>query len=101
MERGVIISNDSLQTVDITYRVWDGDTQEVLAQGRFTSPANQNRQVASLTLEEASPRLILIEWETGGQTFGNHYLHHTPPLDFTRYRAWLPQIAALPRPFQI
>ena len=95
----VIISNDSLQDADVFYRVWEAGIPEMLAQGTFNSPANQNWQVAAIPLEGESPRLFLLEWQVGAQRFGNHYLLAVPPLDFARYRLWLPEIAALPRPF--
>jgi hypothetical protein len=43
--------------------------------------------------------LFLINWEIGGESYGNHYLSGTPPVSLERYRACLPQIAALPHPF--
>jgi len=97
----VVLSNDSLVTVSGVYRIWDADTQQTLAGGGFTSQANENRSLATLVLDDAVPRLLLIEWRIGDKVFGNHTLHHRPPLAFEQYRAWLPAIAALPRQFDL
>ena len=73
---------------------------ETVADGRVPLvPANQNWQVARIRTYASDQRLYLIEWEVDGQTFGNHYLAGYPPFSLERYRAWLPAIAALPRPF--
>jgi beta-mannosidase len=97
----VIASNDSLQDVNIHYRVWDADTDQTVAEGDFTLPANQNWQVASLSVAADEQRLFLIEWQVGDESFGNHYLYGAPPFSLERYRHWLPKIAARPRAFAV
>jgi beta-mannosidase len=98
-EKHLYIANDTRQDAEVTYRVWDADTDATLAEGHTTSIANQNHPITSLSLAQANPQLILIEWQIGQQLFGNHYLAHTPPVDFTRYLSWLPKIANLQRIF--
>jgi beta-mannosidase len=97
----VIASNDSRQDVDLHYRTWDADTDQVVAEGDFTLPANQNWQVAIIPVAASEQRLFLIEWQVGGETFGNHYLFGAPHFSLERYRQWLPKIAVLPRPFAV
>jgi beta-mannosidase len=104
----LIVSNDTRQSAELSYQVRDAEAGAILAQGRFTSPPNQNWQVERLRTFASDQRLYLIEWAlaplgTGGapQKFGNHYLSGTPPFDLLTYRGWLAQIAALPRPFKV
>jgi beta-mannosidase len=97
----VIASNDSRQDVDLHYRTWDADTDQVVAEGDFTLPANQNWQVAIIPVAASEQRLFLIEWQVGGEMFGNHYLFGAPHFSLERYSQWLPKIAVLPRPFAV
>ena len=97
----VIVCNDSLEDVKISYRIWDANRQRTLAEGKFKSPANQNWQVAKIQTQDGSPQLFLMEWQANGENFGNHYLFGEPPLDLERYIIWLKKIAALPRPFPL
>jgi hypothetical protein len=43
---------------------------------------------------------LLITWEVDGESCGNHALIGGPPFALAQYRAWLAEIAALPRPFE-
>lgn len=97
--RPVVVCNDTLRDMDVAYRVWDADSGDTLASGTFRSAANQNWQVARLRVFQSEQRLCLIEWEVDGARYGNHYLGGFPCHALDRYRAWLPQIAALPSPF--
>ncbi len=97
--RPLLLCNDTRTASEVAYRVWDADTREVVAQGTAMSPANENWQIARLRAFAGDVRLYLMEWTVNGQRFGNHYLAGTPPFSLDRYRAWLPLIAALERPF--
>jgi beta-mannosidase len=95
----VVIGNDTLNPADVRYEVRDADSSAVIVTGTFTVPANQNWQVDQIRTYASDQKLYLITWETGGQTFGNHYLAGRPPFSLDRYREWLAAIATLPRPF--
>lgn len=98
----VVVSNDSRGIVGITFRVWDADTDETLATGTFTSPPNENWQVARIRTYASARRLLLIEWTLQGDVWskcGNHYLVGPPPHSLEQYRTWLGKIAALDRTF--
>jgi beta-mannosidase len=95
----VVIGNDSLADVQVRYRVWEAGG-ETLAEGKLRVPANQNWQAARIRAFASDRQLLLIEWETGGERFGNHYLVGSPPFSLSQYRVWLPAIAALPRAFE-
>ncbi len=97
----LIASNDSRLEATIHYRVWDADTDQTVAEGDFTLPANQNWQIASIPVAAGEQRLLLIEWHVGDEKSGGHYLYGAPPFSLERYRQWLPKIAALPRAFEV
>jgi len=97
--RPVIISNDSREHAEVSYRVWDADTKQNLAEGKLMIPANQNWQVARLRTSAEAHRLYLIEWTHHGEIFGNHYLKANPPLNLEEVRGWLKVISDLPRKF--
>jgi beta-mannosidase len=97
----LIVSNDSLETCQVAYRVWEADSGETLLEGNCTATPNANWQVGRIRVFSSEQRLFLMEWETGGQRFGNHYLCGYPPISLDRYRNWLPAIAALPGPIDL
>ena len=95
----VVVSNDRREAADVRYRLWDADSGQTEAEGKFLAPAGQSWQVARVRTYASDQRLYLIEWQVNGEACGNHYLAGSPPFSLERYRAWLPAIAALPRPF--
>ncbi|HEX7432631.1 MAG TPA: glycoside hydrolase family 2 TIM barrel-domain containing protein [Anaerolineaceae bacterium] len=95
----VAVCNDSRLDADLSYRVWDADSQVTLSQGQFTCPANQNWQLDRLDGSGGSQRMLLMQWTTGGQVYGSHYLMGKAPFALTDYRRWLGLIAALPGGF--
>jgi len=97
----VVACNDTLTDQAVHYRLWDADSQETLSTGEIVLPANQNWQVDLLRTFASDVRMILIEWEVGGQKYGNHYLAGNPPISLERYRSWLAKIAGLPRTFDL
>lgn len=95
----VVVSNNTREDAEATYRVWDAQSGETVAAGTCAAPANQNWQVATIRTFASDQRLYLIEWQTGGRRFGSHYLAGQPPFSLERYASWLPAIAALPDSF--
>ncbi len=97
----VLVGNDSCQPAHGSLKIWDADSNEAVFETSFDVPANQNWQVGRLRTFAGEKRLYLIQWQTEGMSFGNHYLAGTPPFNLDLYRRWLPSIAALPRPFSV
>ncbi|MDH7571030.1 MAG: glycoside hydrolase family 2, partial [Armatimonadota bacterium] len=95
----VVAGNDSRQPAEGDFRVWDADTGQTLLAGEFHTAANTNSELGRIRVSHGEQRLFLMQWETGGRTYGNHYLLGKPPVSLPRYRAWLPHIAALPDGF--
>ena len=95
----VVVCNDTREAVSVSYRVWDAESRDALVEGTFTVPANQNWQVGRIRSFASNQRMILARWEVAGREFGNHYLTGGPSYSLAQYRAWLPALADLPRPF--
>ncbi|MHB1295505.1 MAG: glycoside hydrolase family 2 protein [Anaerolineae bacterium] len=95
----LVLANDTLRPVSLSYRVWDADGGETVAEGQASAGPNENWQVNRLRTYASDQRLYLISWELDGVTYGNHYLAGTPPMSLERYRGWLERIAELPRTF--
>ena len=96
----VVACNDTLQEQALHYRLWDADSQEILASGEAVIPGNQNWQLDRVRTYASDERMVLIEWESAGQTYGNHYLVGSPPVSLEKYRQWLEKIKDLPRKFE-
>ncbi|MCL2519204.1 MAG: hypothetical protein FWF15_11640, partial [Oscillospiraceae bacterium] len=91
----VKISNDTLKSYSGRYRLWDGETDEILSEGEFYSPANSNAHITNLRVSQGEKRLILIEWDINGEKSYNHYVLGHVPMDLERYKNWLHKIKIL------
>ena len=77
-----------------TYRVWDGDTGEVLSKA-FLQQTPMPPEVDRIRISHGDHRLMLIEWVVDGVRSVNHYVLGMPPFSFDRYKNWLKKIAEL------
>ncbi|MCL2508687.1 MAG: hypothetical protein FWF05_05880 [Oscillospiraceae bacterium] len=91
----LLVSNDTQGTRQGTFCVWDADTGETLLSGEFSAAPNENTELGRIRAESTAQRLLLMEWESGGERGVNHYLFGAPPFDARRYRSWLAEIAGL------
>ena len=91
----LMVGNDTLHSCEGSYKVWDGDTDEILSHGNFVSAANASIEVDSIRISHGDQRLMLIEWIVDGVRSVNHYILGMPPLSFNRYKGWLKKIAEL------
>jgi beta-mannosidase len=96
----LVICNDSREPASVSYRVTDAETKQVVTSGAYDVAANENWQVGRIPFRAEEKRLYLMAWETGGHKYGNHYVAAQRPLSLEQYRAWLPSIGSLPRPFE-
>ena len=90
------VNNISNREASGSYRIWDADSGEIFAEGNFKIAGGENLELASKRVCTTRQRLLLIEWTLSDGTRGvNHALCGNPQFDFTRYKKWLPVIAAL------
>ena len=95
----MFICNDTLENKNVKYRVWDADTNEIMAEGSYEIKANLTDVVDEFRAYHGQQRLFLMEWTVDGKRFVNHYLMGTPPFDLNRYKNWLIKIANLDNSF--
>ncbi|MBM7565290.1 glycoside hydrolase family 2 protein [Paenibacillus sacheonensis] len=91
--------NDSLRPARGKFRVWDADSGETLLSGVYDVEANGLAELGAIRAPRSAQRMLLIEWECGGVSYGNHYLLGSPGFSLERYNGWLKAIAGLPKAF--
>ena len=69
-------------------KVTDVETGKVVFKGSFNVGANDRSLVKGLPIPEGQG-VLLIEYETDGQKYRNHYLYGTSPFDFRSYQKWM------------
>lgn len=77
----LICTNDTLRTVNFTYRVTDVTNDREIAAGNGGAAANANNTVCSIPYTGDDTVVYLIEWTRDGKTYRNHYVSGTIPHD--------------------
>ncbi len=91
----VILCNDTRKSVDGKYKVYDGESGEILGEGNFHSPANKNVHVCDFEAFVSDKRLVILEWELEGAKHYNHGILGDPAFSLEKYRTWLSIIGKL------
>ena len=86
------VTNDTRESVDVTYTITDADTDAVVAQGRCTVAAGDKVQVCGLNIVISEKRCLLIDYTVNGTAYKNHYLTGLPPYDPAVMRRWADRI---------
>lgn len=87
----VMVANDSLQAVDLTYSIADLTTRERIESGSVRLAALETSVVGSVPVYLHGPRMLGIEWQTAHTRGANHYLQGQPPFSLPTYRdMWWP-----------
>ena len=87
--------NDSFVPAEGKVKVTDVESGKVIYNGKFSVGSNDRSLVAGLPVPHGQG-VLLIEYETGGQKFRNHYLYGAPPFDFKSYQRWLKEAGLVP-----
>ena len=90
-EKGVLplrAVNDSFVPAEGKVKVTDVESGKVIYNGKFNVGSNDRSLVAGLPVPQGQG-VLLIEYETGGQKYRNHYLYGEPPFDFAKYKTWM------------
>ncbi len=80
--------NDSFEPAEGKVKVTDAESGKTVYKGNFKVGSNDRSLIAGLPVPKGQGVLI-IEYETGGQKFRNHYLYGEPPIDFAKYKSWM------------
>ena len=77
--------NDSFIPAEGKVKVTDVGSGKVVYKGSFSVGSNDRSLVAGLSVPDGQG-VLLIEYETGGSKYRNHYLYGAPPFDFRTYQ---------------
>ena len=80
--------NDSFVPAEGKVKVTDVETGKTVFKGDFSVGSNARAEIAGLPVPQGQG-VLLIEYETGGRKYRNHYLYGTPPFDFAKYKTWM------------
>ena len=84
----IMLVNDTAVDVNISYKIYDVDSNEVLSQGNATVTANQNASIGNIDYISGTQKFYVIEW-SGDASGKNHYLAGEPMFDKDKYVAWM------------
>lgn len=84
----IMLVNDTAVDVNISYKIYDVDSNEVLSQGNATVTANQNASIGNIDYISGTQKFYVIEW-SGDASGKNHYLAGEPMFDKDKYIAWM------------
>jgi len=95
----VCICNDSREQKAVNYKITDYEEGQIVLEGKATVQGNENLFLPTIPSLPGQKKLYLIEWESGGIKYGNHYINGFPPFELTQYKSWLKAIGQLPQAF--
>lgn len=93
--RNVVLGNDSRQDKTIEWSVRNGDSGEVLLQGKTLSPANENVVLGNIRELAGAQKFYLLTWTVDGKVKHNHYISGFPPYDAQQLLSWADRIEHL------
>ena len=96
----VVLGNDSRTAHEVVWRVEDGETGEVLMEGRTHSPANENMLLGRIREMPGKQKLYLLKYSVDGAEYANHYISGFPSYDAKRMLGWVEIIRSLPEEFE-
>ena len=90
----VYASNCTLENKSGTFRIYDAETNETVAGGKFSLDANKNAEIGKVPVFYSEQKLFIIEWTLDDGTSGtNHYVAGYPKFDFEKIKnVWVPKI---------
>ena len=95
----VVMGNDSLRERKGHFTVRKGLQREVVLEGDFVCPPNENRCVGTIRAPRSTQDLFTMEWDADGEHGVNHYLMGTPPFDYAKICQWMELVRSL-EPFE-
>lgn len=81
--------NDTLEEKSGTFTVQDAETEEVIFESGFEVGANQTKLLTRMPIYYSDHKLLIIEWNTGGEKGLNHYLCGYPPFNLEKYMLFM------------
>ena len=97
----VILANDTLEDAEFVWSVEDGDSGEVLLEGRTKVRAGENADAGTLRVDPSEQRLLVVRWQAGDGEMANHFITGFPKYKKEDLFRWLETIRKLPGGFDI
>ena len=88
----VVASNDTREVKAGSYKVTNIDDGKIIKEGSFTVQPGTNEELCRIPLFYSEKGMLLMEWETDGKRYINHYLYGLPGFDLEKYREWFEKI---------
>ncbi len=95
----IIMGNDSRRERKGHFIVRKGLQRELVLEGDFCCPPNENRCVGTVRAPRSTQELFTMEWDADGEHGVNHYLMGTPPFDYAKICQWIELVRSL-EPFE-
>jgi beta-mannosidase len=94
-----ILDNNTLTDQGVEWKIEDGDTGALRAEGKTVARANANTFVTALPMIPGTQEFFIMRWKAGGRECANHYVAGAIPLSFPLYKKRLAKIESLPPSF--
>ena len=88
----LILVNDTCKDAEVTYKVTDVDTFEVILEGNAFAPANCESTVIASAPDPQSAHCWRIDYAVGGVPAMNHYLTGKPAYDLANVIGWMKKL---------
>ena len=88
----LILVNDTCKDTEVTYKVMDVDTCEVILEGNAFAPANCESTVIASAPDPQSAHCWRIDYAVGGVSAMNHYLTGKPAYDLATVIGWMKKL---------
>ena len=88
----IVISNDTLTSVRVEYRIINLDDDSSLKQGVTTVEPNGIKTVDRVMMYYSDKKMFRIEYSVNGVPKTNHYLAGFPPFSLEQYQSWLDKL---------
>ena len=95
-----IVDNNTRTDQATAWKIENGDTGKLLAEGKSLARANENTFVANLPMIPGTQEFFIMRWTAGGKSYANHYAAGYIPFSFSVYRKRLAVIESLPTAFR-
>lgn len=92
----VLVVNDTKESVSLSYRIQDAETETVIAEGKCSMEAHRSVDTGAIPYSQGDKRLYAITWKTADGVEGkSHYLAGNPPFDLHWYKELASKIGLL------
>lgn len=82
------ICNDTLEKINVQYRVYDGQNNEEYASGEISCNKNECKLITTLSDIFFDKKLLIIEYQTDNKKYFNHFITGFPTYTKKQFDVW-------------